>query len=107
MAPLIMPKLGEPQTCSGPCEHRDCAYWRQIVGKACVLCSEPVDSGQRFYFHHGPKRIRVLKGPPPSEVLRAPSRGGDHDVMHALCYEESDLDRPPGRTEAPTGGVRP
>ena len=94
MAAIIMPTLGEPQTCDGPCHHRDCTYWRQIVGKACVLCSEPVNSGERFHFHDGPKRIRVVKGSPSSpervpEVLRAPSRGDNHDVVHALCYEEN------------------
>ena len=89
MAALVMPTLGEPQTCDGPCHHRDCAYWQRIVGKACVLCGEAVDSGQRFHYHDGPKRLRVVKGPSSSEALRAPSRGDDDDVMHALCYEEN------------------
>lgn len=89
MAALVMPTLGEPQTCDGPCHHRDCAYWQRIVGKACVLCGEPVTSGQRFHFHHGPKRIRRVKSSSSSEVLRAPSRGDDHRVVHALCEEES------------------
>ena len=85
MAYLIMPTLGEPQTCDGACWHTDCAFWRQIVGSACILCSEPVTSGQRFHFHHGHRR----KGPSSSEVLRVTIRGADHDVVHALCYEES------------------
>ncbi len=97
MAAIIMPELGQPQTCDGPCWHIGCAYWRRIVGKVCVLCGEPVTSGQRFLFHRGPKRLRVVKWPeavrfpwtPEMQVLRAPRGGGDHDVVHALCYEEN------------------
>ena len=49
MAFGIMPKLGEPETCDGPCKHRDCAATRAMVDSPCGICGEPIRSGDRFY----------------------------------------------------------
>ena len=66
MAYLIMPTLGEPMTCDVPCAHKDCAWWRSIVGSPCTICTQPVEAEDRFHYDA-----------PPNDA-----------VMHARCYEE-------------------
>ncbi len=68
MASLIMPTLGEPDTCNGPCEHTDCAHWRAVVGSPCAICGAPVEAGEAFYFVHNAQN--------------------PEQVEHATCYQD-------------------
>ena len=49
MAAGIMPKLGEPTTCAGPCKHLDCIAWRKLVGSPCKTCGAPINPGDSYY----------------------------------------------------------
>ena len=49
MAFGIMPKLGEPTTCDGPCNHIDCREWQRFIGAPCAICGRPVKPGDSYY----------------------------------------------------------
>ena len=49
MAYGVMPKLGEPVTCDGPCEHRDCAATRAMAATPCHYCGKVVEAGDTYY----------------------------------------------------------
>lgn len=81
MAYLIMPK-GEPDICEGPCQHTDCAYWRELIGRPCSICGEPVAAGHRFNF--------LTKATFPA--------ASDETVAHAACvWARADARRAEGR----------
>lgn len=72
MAAGIMPKLGEPLTCDEPCAHSDCAATRELIGRLCVICLRPVNSGESFY--EAPSRARMA---------------GQIAITHAVCEESA------------------
>lgn len=49
MAAGIMPKIGEPVTCDGPCKHRDCKLTRELAATPCSICDKIIRAGARYY----------------------------------------------------------
>ena len=49
--------------CKEACAHRDCAWQRVTVARACSLCGQPIGFGRHFYEYDG-------------------------DVAHRACLEE-------------------
>lgn len=56
MAAGLMPKIGEPTTCDGPCKHRDCQLTRKLAATPCSICNQLIAAGARFY-HRGNEEI--------------------------------------------------
>jgi hypothetical protein len=62
MAPGVMPKLGEPITCDGPCQHKDCEAWRNQAALPCALCGKVIREGDAYFVRkveHGYVTVQV------------------------------------------------
>jgi hypothetical protein len=51
MAYFKMPKIGEPVTCDGPCEHTDCKATREMANTPCQICGEIIAAGRACTFN--------------------------------------------------------
>jgi len=74
--PLALQVISTPGTEYGPClqacRHRDCAWQRETVARACNLCENPIGFEQPFLEYDG-------------------------DVAHAACLEERNDGQHPAR----------
>jgi len=57
----IIPKMGEPNICETPCDHRDCKANREdfIEHANCIVCGKPLLEGDSFYYHGANKYDKV------------------------------------------------
>lgn len=71
MGYLIVPHKGEPTMCDHPCDHKDCALWREFFNSKCEICGKPFEEGQRYCQTESGRKLK-----------------DERRWVHAACEEE-------------------